>query len=84
MGGHNARTWRGYNQARCMMGYCPQFDSFFDTMTVRQHLSFYARIKGIRSKYRDELIEKQMKEMDLLEYKDVAASQLSGGNKRKL
>jgi ABC-type multidrug transport system ATPase subunit len=68
MGGFDVRTSKGYDQARCMMGYCPQFDAFFDTLTVREHLEFYARIKGIPRSYREELIDKQIREMDLVEY----------------
>ena len=67
-----------------MIGYCPQFDAFFETLTVRQHLEFYARIKGIREDFRDDLIEKQIKDMDLTDYINVHAGRLSGGNKRKL
>jgi ATP-binding cassette subfamily A (ABC1) protein 3 len=52
------RTYSGYDQARCLMGYCPQFDSFFETLTVRQHLEFYAAIKGIKKEYRKELIDR--------------------------
>ena len=70
MGGHDVRTAIGYDKARCLMGYCPQFDSFFETLTVKQHLDFYARIKGIKKEFREELIEKQIKEMDLLDYKN--------------
>lgn len=29
------------------MGLCPQFDILFDDLTCREHLLFYARIKGI-------------------------------------
>ena len=56
-----------------MVGYCPQFDAFFDTMTVREHLEFYARIKGIREEFREELIDKQIKEMDLVSYTNSQA-----------
>lgn len=42
-------------------------------MTVREHLDFYARIKGIKSEYLEELIEKQIKEMDLGSYTNAQA-----------
>lgn len=29
------------------IGFCPQFDILWDDMTVREHLTFYAKIKGI-------------------------------------
>ena len=67
-----------------MLGYCPQFDCIYENLTVKQHLDFYATIKGVRSDYRDELVQKQLKEMDLTGYSNVNAGTLSGGNKRKL
>ena len=84
MGGHDVRTQRGHDQARCMIGYCPQFEAIFENLTVRQHLDFYANIKGVRRDYLTELVDKTLKEMDLTDYKHVNAGQLSGGNKRKL
>ena len=84
MGGHDVRTRKGFNAARCLIGYCPQFDAIFENLTVQQHLDFYARIKGVRADYREELIEKQIREMDLTNFTNVNAGTLSGGNKRKL
>ena len=28
------------------MGYCPQFDALFETLTAREHLALYASIKA--------------------------------------
>ena len=67
-----------------MIGYCPQFEAIFENLTVRQHLEFYANIKGVQSDFLDELIEKTLKEMDLSSYSNINAGTLSGGNKRKL
>jgi len=53
-------------------------------MTVLEHLQFYAKIKGILIKYRDEIVKRQIDEMDLGEYVSTKADKLSGGNKRKL
>jgi len=47
-------------------------------------LEFYSKVKGILVQYRHRIIEKQLEEMDLAEYRDVRAEKLSGGNKRKL
>ena len=67
-----------------MIGYCPQFEAIFDNLTVNQHLEFYAKIKGVRPDYFNELVDKTLKEMDLTDYTHVNAGTLSGGNKRKL
>ena len=51
-------------------------------MTVREHLIFYARAKGIKTVAAD--IELLMKNIGLQTYENRLASKLSGGNKRKL
>ena len=32
------------------IGYCPQFDAVFENLTGREHVEFYASIKGMDSK----------------------------------
>lgn len=53
-------------------------------MTVEEHLDYYSRIKGIVREKRQELIDKEIKEMNLEEHRKKPAGTLSGGNKRKL
>ncbi|KAK4205213.1 putative ABC transporter [Triangularia verruculosa] len=65
------------------IGVCPQFDAL-DLLTARQHLSFYARIKGIPSSEIGFNIAEVMKQVGLAPYADRLATKLSGGNKRKL
>jgi ABC-type multidrug transport system ATPase subunit len=50
---------------RNSLGICPQFDTLFPTLTVREHLIFYARLKGltVEDANRDSLI--YIKDMDL-------------------
>jgi len=60
MGGQDVRSIIGFDKARCLIGYCPQFDAIFHNLTVKQHLDFYADIKGVRSDYQAELVEKQI------------------------
>jgi ATP-binding cassette, subfamily A (ABC1), member 3 len=47
--GHDVTTSSGFNKARKMIGYCPQFDAIFDGVTVKEHLEIYAALKGIKS-----------------------------------
>lgn len=67
-----------------MIGYCPQFDCIYEGVTVREHLEIYAVIKGVKSDIRAELVAKQISDMDLNDFENVHANNLSGGNKRKL
>ena len=41
-----------FENARRFIGYCPQQDAIFHLMTVKEHLWFYAKIKGIKEDMR--------------------------------
>ena len=69
-------------QARSHLGVCPQFDAM-DTMTVFEHLNFYARIRGVPHPV-DQNVTEVMRAVGLQAYADRMAGKLSGGNKRKL
>jgi len=45
-----------FNTIRHSLGYCPQSDALFHGVTVREHLKFYAEIKGIPPALQDKLI----------------------------
>ncbi|EPE08125.1 abc transporter [Ophiostoma piceae UAMH 11346] len=67
--------------ARGSLGVCPQFDAV-DQMTVREHLRFYARVRGISDvEYNVNAI---IRAVGLTAFRDRQALALSGGNKRKL
>ncbi|GMI20925.1 hypothetical protein TeGR_g12 [Tetraparma gracilis] len=69
---------------RRKIGYCPQFDALLELLTVEEHLDLYSRIKGVAVAKQAQVVQKIMKEMDLLDFANKAAGSLSGGNKRKL
>ncbi|CAD8108025.1 unnamed protein product [Paramecium sonneborni] len=66
------------------VGICPQFDSLYDIVNVRRHLQIWAYLKGLKGDEVNQSIEYFMKVMQLTAYENTLASQLSGGNKRKL
>jgi ATP-binding cassette, subfamily A (ABC1), member 3 len=68
-------------QARSHLGVCPQFDAM-DTMTVYEHLKFYARIRGVEDPRHN--AQEVMRAVGLESYAGRMAAKLSGGNKRKL
>ncbi|KAL6357950.1 hypothetical protein LRP88_08129 [Fusarium phalaenopsidis] len=75
--GEDART----RSAQKYLGVCPQYDAL-DLMSAQDHLSFYARIKGIRDVRGN--VNHVMKRLNLTPHAHTLASKLSGGNKRKL
>ncbi|KJR85200.1 ABC transporter domain containing protein [Sporothrix schenckii 1099-18] len=67
--------------ARGSLGVCPQFDAV-DQMTVREHLRFYARVRGIEDVEYN--VQAVIRAVGLRAFSDRQALALSGGNKRKL
>lgn len=67
--------------ARSHLGVCPQFDAI-DSMTVLEHLRFYARIRGIPDIEHN--VQAVIRAVGLEAFATRMAHALSGGNKRKL
>lgn len=36
-----------FEKARKYIGYCPQYDTIYDLLTVKEHIEFQMAIKGI-------------------------------------
>lgn len=72
---------RNLVEARQHLGVCPQFDAI-DQMTVREHLAFYARVRGISDVRHN--VTAVLRAVGLTPFADVQAHSLSGGSKRKL
>ncbi len=87
----NGNAWVGgydiVNNIRAVhtqIGVCPQFDLVWPELTVREHLEFYARVRGVESKNEKKLVTKALKEVYLTRFADFKTKQLSGGMKRRL
>ena len=75
---------KDFNKIKKLIGYCPQTNPIFEYMSVYENIEYFARIKGIPSSRRNELVERTIKQLDLDDQRKKLAGQLSGGNKRKL
>jgi ABC-type multidrug transport system ATPase subunit len=71
-------------QARGMIGYCPQFDSLYPDISVDVHLHLFAGVRGIPVVDREPLFKALCDALDLTRHRSKTVKQLSGGNKRKL
>ena len=52
------------------MGVCPQFDILWPTLTVEEHLYFYARLRGVSRKEEDNKVNDTLEEVNLKEWKN--------------
>uniref|UniRef100_A0A665XDU4 P-type phospholipid transporter n=1 Tax=Echeneis naucrates TaxID=173247 RepID=A0A665XDU4_ECHNA len=66
------------------LGYCPQFDAINELLTGREHLEFYARLRGVPEKDVPMVAEWGIQKLGLVKYSNRSAGTYSGGNKRKL
>ena len=69
---------------RRVVGYTPQFDTIFELLTAKEHLNFYAMLKGLNGKERSDQVEILLSALTLQKYRNRKAGTYSGGNKRKL
>ncbi len=65
-------------------GWCPQFDALVETLTGREQLELYARIKGIEESLIPQTVSAFLHALDLDALANRLAGGYSGGNKRKL
>jgi ABC-type multidrug transport system ATPase subunit len=84
IGGHDIRT--GMDAIYNMMGVCPQHDLLWETLTGREHLLFYGRLKGLEGEVLAKAVEQGLRAVNLWNggVADKAAKQYSGGMKRRL
>ncbi|KAF2894182.1 hypothetical protein ILUMI_11989 [Ignelater luminosus] len=82
VGGHDIHT--DIDGVRDSLGFCPQHNILFDDLTVRDHLYFYNRLKGLNKAETQKEIDKFLKLLELTDKGDAKSSTLSGGMKRKL
>jgi len=67
-----------------VMGVCPQFDILWGSLTVRETILFYSRLKGIDSKHEKEHVEKSLLDVGLQNLADRQVKNLSGGQRRRV
>lgn len=77
----NTSVSRHRARARADLGVCPQFDAI-DSMTVLEHLRFYARIRGIPDVEHN--VRAVLRAVGLEAFSTRMAHALSGGSQRKL
>ncbi|EAR84667.2 ABC transporter family protein (macronuclear) [Tetrahymena thermophila SB210] len=71
-------------QIRKSIGLCSQKNILYNMLSVEDHLSYYADIKGISEAHKQQDIEYIIQKCQLHNERHKFAAHLSGGNKRKL
>ncbi|XP_068647444.1 ABC transporter A family member 7-like [Aristolochia californica] len=68
------------------MGVCPQHDLLWETLTGREHLFFYGRLKNLKGAALTHAVDESLKSVNLFhgDVGDKLAGKYSGGMKRRL
>ncbi|CAL8371002.1 unnamed protein product [Arctogadus glacialis] len=66
------------------IGYCPQVDALDNLLTGKEHLYFYARIRGISKREIDGVVNHLLKKLELVSHRDAVTEGYSCGTRRKL
>ena len=84
IGGHDITT--DMDAIYTLMGVCPQHDLLWDTLTGREHLLFYGRLKGLHGAELEAAVEEALRGVNLWNGKlpSKQSRQYSGGMKRRL
>ncbi|OON19963.1 ABC transporter, ATP-binding protein, partial [Opisthorchis viverrini] len=72
------------SQAQQSLGFCPQTDALLNTLTGRETLTLYARLRGVPEPKIPPVVAKLLNNMGLAPHADKVAGAYSGGNRRKL
>jgi ABC-type multidrug transport system ATPase subunit len=71
-------------RAKRLMGITPQEAGTFETLTVRQHLLLFARLKGLSRKAAAAATDEIMEQLGLSDLQSRPVGQLSGGQRRRI
>ncbi|KRX84722.1 ATP-binding cassette sub-family A member 2, partial [Trichinella pseudospiralis] len=58
-----------WNEAKLMIGYCPQFDAVLDNLTVAETLTLFARLHGILASDVDDVVSSAVDSVGLSAFK---------------
>lgn len=73
------------NEIYTNMGVCPQHDLLWESLTGREHLLFYGRLKNLKGSELTQAVEESLKSVNLSGgVADKKAGKYSGGMKRRL
>ncbi len=71
-------------RAKRLMGITPQEAGLFETLTVREHLELFARLKGLSKREAWQQTDEIVVELGLVAEKGKRVGKLSGGQRRRI
>ena len=71
-------------RARRSIGYCPQFDALSESLTGREHLVLFSKLRGIPPSRIQSTVTEALSRLELTPHADKPVGTYSGGNMRRL
>ena len=62
-----------------VQGVCPQHDLLWETLTAREHLNFYARLKRLSGPHLTAAVDSALRSVNLFDVANKRAGKFSGG-----
>ncbi len=72
------------NKAKHLMGVTPQEAGVFETLTVREHLELFGKLKGLDKKSARDQTQELLKNLELENEEKKRVGELSGGQRRRI
>jgi ABC-type multidrug transport system ATPase subunit len=72
------------SSVRKMIGYCPQYNFFWDELTARDHLVLFSLLRGIKYSEVNNSVDNILRLTQLSSYSHQSVKTFSGGMKRRL
>ncbi len=72
------------NEAKLLMGVTPQEAGVFETLTVREHLELFGKLKGLDSYSARKQTDEILQNLELEENAKKQVGELSGGQRRRI
>uniref|UniRef100_A0A5K4FBX6 ATP-binding cassette sub-family A member 1 n=1 Tax=Schistosoma mansoni TaxID=6183 RepID=A0A5K4FBX6_SCHMA len=81
---HGEVTNKRLDVLRNVLGYCPQYDILYDTLTVAEHIHLFGTLKGMSRISINQKLDDYLHKLGLIDKRNEKTSTLSGGQRRKL
>ncbi|CAH8431299.1 unnamed protein product [Schistosoma intercalatum] len=81
---HGEVTNKRLDILRKMLGYCPQYDILYNSLTVAEHIHLFGTLKGMSRLSINQKLDDYLQKLGLIDKRNEQTSKLSGGQRRKL
>ncbi|CAH8448106.1 unnamed protein product [Heterobilharzia americana] len=79
---HGKETHKYSHILRQILGYCPQYNILYDSLTVTEHIYLFGTLKGVNNNTLNDNMNDYLCKLGLFDKRNELACRLSGGQRR--